>query len=245
MKPEERRKLTFWTFFTAEIVLSLITFLACFAIFFYFTREVFLKEDPRFDKNMFSWAEAHSTTELTAVLKFITYFASMKFLISVPPTLIIFFLFFRKWRWFSAYILAATMGSFLLNQYLKNNFGRLRPDSAFYYQPGFSFPSGHAMIGTAFYGMLAYLVWMNVRNKLLRYGLIVFFIIWELLICYSRVYLNVHYATDVLAGLAAGIICLLLTILLLRQLEMYYARQDRKNGSVSASKTRTDENITD
>src|SRR5690606_13092498 len=137
-------------------------------------------------------------------------------------------LFFRKWRWFSAYILAATLGSFLLNQYLKNNFGRLRPETAFYFQSGYSFPSGHAMIGGAFYGVLIYLIWKHIRNIWLRLLLSLSLIIWVLLISYSRIYLNVRYATDVIAGLSAGVFWCVLSVILIPQLEPYFHLRKRK-----------------
>lgn len=238
MKPENSRKLTFWTYFTAEVVLSLVTFVVCFAIFFYLTREVFLVKNQGFDQEVFSWAARYKSEQMTDIVKFVTYFASVRFLVSVPSTLTLFFLFFRKWRWFAVYIFMATVLSAALNQYLKNTFGRMRPESAFYFQSGFSFPSGHAMIGIAFYGTLAYLAWKYIRNPFLRYALPVLLITWTLLIAFSRVYLNVHYATDVLAGLAAGMFCMVLTIFLVRQLQAYYAR---RNGRISASKTKAGE----
>jgi undecaprenyl-diphosphatase len=84
------------------------------------------------------------------------------------------------------------------------------------------------MIGTAFYGALAYLVWVRVKNKKLKLILVALLVIWELLIAYSRVYLNVHYPTDVVAGLAAGLFWLALSVLLLRQLELFIFYKDKR-----------------
>jgi membrane-associated phospholipid phosphatase len=53
------------------------------------------------------------------------------------------------------------------------------------------------MIGGAFYGILIYLIWNNVRNNWIRVPACLILTVWQLLICYSRIYLNVHYATDV------------------------------------------------
>lgn len=238
LKTEKQKQLAFWTFLTLEALLLLGLFLFCFAVFFYFTWEVFQEKDEILDKAAFAFAAAHESPRITQILEFVTYFASKRFLLTVPPTLIIFFLFFKKWRWFSAYILAATMGSFMLNQYLKNNFGRMRPETAFYHQSGFSFPSGHAMIGVAFYGILAYLVWKNVRNFWLRWSLILALIFWELIIAYSRIYLNVHYATDVLAGLSAGIFWCALVIVLMPQIELFAYNRERAKRLKHLRKTR-------
>jgi len=227
MKQEDRKSLAFWTFFTLEALVLLALFIACFAIFFYFTWEVFRDQDDMLDKKAFAWVADHHSSQMTRFMQFVTYFASKRFLLSVPTALVIFFLFFKKWRWFSAYILTAVLGSFLLNQYLKNNFGRHRPVTAFYFQSGYSFPSGHAMIGAAFYGILVYLVWKNIKNFWLRWILIIALVIWEILIAYSRIYLNVHYATDVLAGLSAGVFWCALIIVLMPQVERFTYNQER------------------
>ncbi|HQE23905.1 MAG TPA: phosphatase PAP2 family protein [Syntrophomonadaceae bacterium] len=87
---------------------------------------------------------------------------------------------------------------------LKDIFGRPRPSGEHLtYATGFSFPSGHAMISMAFYGFIAYLLWTNLPHKSGKWGayLLVILII---SIGLSRVYLNVHYASDVLAGFLLG-----------------------------------------
>ena len=84
------------------------------------------------------------------------------------------------------------------------------------------------MIGGAFYGILVYLLWVNVRNVRLRIFLCFLLVVWELVIAYSRVYLNVHYATDVIAGLSAGVFWCMFTVILVRQLEQYFHFRERK-----------------
>lgn len=102
--------------------------------------------------------------------------------------------------WLNITLLAASK----LNYYLKNFFARQRPGGEmFTYAAGFSFPSGHAMISAAFYGFLAYLVLKYLPAHTGR-KVAVFLIVLILLIGLSRVYLNVHYMTDVLAGFIGG-----------------------------------------
>ena len=96
--------------------------------------------------------------------------------------------------------------STLLNQILKFIIQRPRPtEFRIIDERGYSFPSGHSMISATFYGFLIYLIYKNVKNKYLKYSLITMLIILILLIGTSRIYLGVHYASDVLAGFLIAI----------------------------------------
>ena len=111
-------------------------------------------------------------------------------------------------------------GTWLLNNLLKTIFQRTRPDTLHLVAVGgFSFPSGHAMIATAFYGMLGYIMWSHLLHgsKPAWYVLLLTFCL-VIAIGVSRVYLGVHYPSDVVAGFAAGGVCLLACVLTLRAL---------------------------
>ena len=117
--------------------------------------------------------------------------------------------FFRATAW-----LTALAGGGLLNTLLKNEFHRLRPNlpNPFVTEPGWSFPSGHAMISVIAYGMLAYLLITeasNSRARRLIMGAAIFLVV---IIGFSRLYLTVHYFSDVVAGYAAGGFWLLICI---------------------------------
>lgn len=79
-------------------------------------------------------------------------------------------------------------------------------------ETGFSFPSAHSMISVVFYGFLIFLVWKMIKNKTLNIVLSSAFTVLALTICYTRVYLGVHYITDVLAGALAGVAYLIVAI---------------------------------
>lgn len=68
------------------------------------------------------------------------------------------------------------------------------------------------MVAMGFYGFLIYLTYMNIKNKKIKYPLIIFLSILILLIGISRIYLGVHYATDIIGGFIIGIIYLTLYI---------------------------------
>ena len=91
--------------------------------------------------------------------------------------------------------------SALLNQVLKHIIQRPRPtEYRIIDESGYSFPSGHSMVSAAFYGFLIYLIYKNVKNKYLKWGLIGLLSVLIILIGTSRIYLGVHYTSDVLAG---------------------------------------------
>lgn len=100
-------------------------------------------------------------------------------------------------------VLTAAVSNFLL----KLAFARERPnilrliDEDYY-----SFPSGHAMINTSFYMMILLLTWRYIKNKRARWGISILCVMMPLIIGVSRIYLGVHYATDVAAGWLLGLI---------------------------------------
>jgi undecaprenyl-diphosphatase len=95
----------------------------------------------------------------------------------------------------------------ILNVLLKLLFARERPDILqLIYEPDYSFPSGHAMNNMAFYMMNLFLTWKHVNNKKTKYIISGLCIIFPLMIGFSRIYLGVHYASDVAAGWLLGFI---------------------------------------
>jgi undecaprenyl-diphosphatase len=109
-------------------------------------------------------------------------------------------------RWGPALsLLAVTGGALLLNNVLKDHFQRARPAPVFGLVPAqhWSFPSGHAMVAAAFYLFLAYVAWRRLRGCWRLVGVAALVVV-VALIGWSRLYLGVHYLTDVLAGYCAG-----------------------------------------
>jgi undecaprenyl-diphosphatase len=114
------------------------------------------------------------------------------------------FLYRRRWG-AAASLLITTVGAQLLNNLLKAGFERPRPTplDGFIAAQAYSFPSGHAMVSTAFYLFLAYLAWRTVRGWQ-RPVWIAATLLLVLGIGLSRLYLGVHYLTDVIGGYIAG-----------------------------------------
>lgn len=89
---------------------------------------------------------------------------------------------------------------------------------------GYSFPSGHSLMSFAFYGLLIHIAYHYVKNVYVKWILIVLFAMLIILIGVSRIYLRVHYPTDVFAGLAIGIIWLMVSLIILQRMEVYSKR---------------------
>jgi membrane-associated phospholipid phosphatase len=118
--------------------------------------------------------------------------------------------------------LVTLVGSGLAVEVLKEVFDRPRPvwDRPFAFEETFSYPSGHAAGSTVGYGMLAYclaLRWPSWRRRL---GLVVGLAAWVLLIGFSRMYLGVHYLSDILAGYALGLAWLALCIVVIEEVRV-------------------------
>lgn len=93
-----------------------------------------------------------------------------------------------------------------INQVLKYIVQRPRPDGfRLISEVGYSFPSGHSMVSMAFYGLCAWMVWTYERDKILRWACCISFGVIVALVGMSRVYLGVHYASDVIAGFCVSL----------------------------------------
>lgn len=145
----------------------------------------------------------------TPIAKFITNFGGAIFLITL--TVILFILIKNKKIGLSIFsnLLIITV----LNQLLKRILQRPRPtEFRIIEETGYSFPSGHSMVSMAFYGYLIYLIYKYVKNKYVKWILIVLLSILICSIGVSRIYLGVHYTSDVLGGFLVSISYLVLFI---------------------------------
>ena len=132
---------------------------------------------------------------LSSILKCVTHLGGVAFIVLLG---VLCFMFCKKNRWFITFDL---VGCTVINQTIKHIVRRPRPNVLrLVEESGYSFPSGHSMISVAFYGLVIYLVYKNVNNKYLKWTLITLLSLLILTIGFSRIYVGVHYFTDVVGG---------------------------------------------
>ncbi|UOQ76321.1 phosphatase PAP2 family protein [Hymenobacter sp. 5516J-16] len=233
-----RRLLAGITLFLTEFAITLALGTLGVVIFLALGREVFDQDAATFDAQAFRWSRQMLGAERQQWVEGVTFLASRNFISGAAGLLINWFLLVRRHRWYSLLIPVVALGSITLNLVLKQLYQRPRPLLPLTSASGLSFPSGHAMISASFYGLLIYLVWTHVRRPGPRYALVAALLVLILLIGLTRVYLRVHYATDVLAGFTAGAAWLIVAIPLLKKVEMLVKKQF-KNQLQSAEKQPT------
>ena len=145
----------------------------------------------------------------TPIAKFITNFGGPIFLSTI--CIILFIIIKNKKIGLSIIMNIAIIA--ILNQVLKRILQRPRPtEFRIIEETGYSFPSGHSMVSMAFYGYLIYLIYKYIKNKYVK---CISIVLLSILICsigISRIYLGVHYTTDVLGGFFLSISCLIIFV---------------------------------
>lgn len=161
------------------------------------------------DSSIYNFLTQTMNQELTGIMTFASFLGSAITVI----VLSLGFIFLLKDKRDSKYITINLVLVFLLNRILKLIVARQRPNVLrLVGEEGYSFPSGHAMVSMGFYGFLIYLIYTNIKSKKIKYPLIIFLSILILLIGISRIYLGVHYATDIIGGFIIGIMYLVIFV---------------------------------
>lgn len=206
----------------------ILLFLVCLFVHFELVHDLFADGDTAFDASMFALAGQISTPAMTRFMRAVSFLGSDNYLMVVPALVAVLLSYYKHLQWHGLRVLVIAFTSTMLNQFLKQYYERPRPSFGLQQASGMSFPSGHAMIGGAFYGLIIYIIWTTVQSKTWRWLLSLLLTLLILLLGFSRIYLRAHYATDVLAGYLLGLLWLLLSLYLLGHLEMRYLGRYRR-----------------
>ncbi|MBB3112532.1 undecaprenyl-diphosphatase [Paenibacillus phyllosphaerae] len=173
----------------------------------------------RFDLSLIDAIQGTESDGLTAAAKLFTKIGSSSVVIPLVLVVAVVLYIFLKHRKELFLLIGGMLGSTLLNVVLKGLYERARPDiHRIVEETGYSFPSGHSMAAFTFYGLLTYLLWRHMPSRLWRGVLIGFGVIMIMCIGLSRVYLGVHYPSDLLGGYWVSACWLAVCIKLFRRL---------------------------
>ncbi len=204
--------------FVVTLIVSAIVMILLLNVFFEITENLGTPELVAADDAISRVFFSYRSEKLTPIITFITNLgAAPTYFILIPLSALILFLLGKQWTVTinASFIL---ISSSLLNTSLKNWIGRSRPldDLHLVEVNSLSYPSGHAMSAMAFYGFLIYLTQKYVKNPWSRIVLSLLNALLILAIGASRIYLGVHYPSDVAAGFIAGLAWLIVCILIFR-----------------------------
>lgn len=186
-------------------------------LFIKLSEELLENELVQFDNTITSIVRLNMSEKLTGFMTYISLMGSAPILILLAILISIYLI--RKNKHLEVQQIGIVLtGSVVLNQLLKTLFQRQRPSLEHLVSvSGLSFPSGHAMVSYSFYGLIIYIVITNAKTRMRRNILIFLIGLLILFIGISRIYLGVHYPSDVLAGFAAGSFWLAACIFVLKK----------------------------
>lgn len=174
---------------------------------------VMLNKTASFDNYIIHAVQSAESPALTSLAKGLSLVGSSRLAIGISIVTLALLFFVLKHRMELILFVWVTIGSHLLNKLLKLWFNRERPTiHRLIEQAGYSFPSGHSMAAFSLYGTIAYLLWRHLRRRGERAALILFTVLMTGGIGWSRIYLGVHYPSDVIGGYAASGAWLMLSI---------------------------------
>lgn len=203
MKNRIKRKITL----TIKRNIKWIILLICLIAFFTIMEDILDNEIWKFDETIYRSVSKLISQPLTSTFKIVTHLGGVIGIIGI--TLFIFLV--SKNKKYGFYTLLNLVMIVPVNQIIKFIIQRPRPtEFRIIEQGGFSFPSGHSMVSMAFYGFLIYLAYQKVENVYWKWGICTFLSFLILIIGVSRIYLGVHYASDVIAGFSLSISYLIL-----------------------------------
>ncbi len=203
-----------------EVLLYLLFFAAVVSVIVFILRGPMRQYKP-VDLLIFKKLEGLHTDNNNRLALAVTYLGKHQFLIPANLLLIAAFLLFGWHYWYAFRMFVMSLSSLTLMFILKHLFLRKRPlEPLLHAAKGKSFPSGHAIMAVNFYGLLLYMISHTAIDPVFKIAAGVFFILLIIAIGLSRVYLKVHYTSDVLAGFIIGICWFYTSLHILNRLQI-------------------------
>lgn len=233
LKTELEKHSNEYLLFVFSLIIPGIVCLFALNAFLEITESLQADELIKFDDMITEFVHSFRSDAFTHVVTFITDLGDVTAYAVIIPVIAALLYYHGHHRWkLSLQATIVLLSAFLLNVAIKHLISRPRPleELRLVVAHSYSFPSGHSMSAIAFYGFLIYLTYKHVTNALLKVLLILVQVLLILSIGLSRVYLGVHFPTDVLAGFIAGLVWLIICIVVFNFINLYRKRQVRKKG---------------
>jgi len=211
------------------IILALIIVMVGINVFVELTNTLNSDLIAKYDAAITKYVISFRTPLLNNILQFITNLGDLYGYIVVTTICSLFFFFkFKNWRYVAQLVFVIIISG-LSNLALKEVINRARPTAEHLVSvQTLSYPSGHAMSATAFYGFLIYLCYFLKINKWLKGGLIFLCSFLIVSIGISRIYLGVHFPSDIAGGIIAGTIWVMFCVLIFNVIDLFRREEEHK-----------------
>jgi len=194
----------------SKLILSLLSLLIFLALLF-----AIAGGTPRIDSSVSSWAVNFQNSATNGFFIFLGGY-SQSIMIGIVIAMSI-FLYLRKRRKQSLIFVLTLTAGYVFEKSIKLIVQRVRPEMQLVKETGFSFPSGHAVLAVILFSTLIYFYKDEIKNKTAKYFFVAVNVFLIFLVGFSRIYLNVHWFTDVVAGYVFGFFLTCLGIISLKK----------------------------
>jgi membrane-associated phospholipid phosphatase len=202
---------------TGRFILALVLFIVVLFVFVGITDEIVLEHNNVFDQHVSNAIGSLVSPLTTRLMLVVTFFGSANFLLPAYLVLIVYYLLRKKKRRALDIAMVGLTSTGILFL-LKDIFQRQRPlDPLIRNVTGFSYPSGHSFSSFTFFGLIIYMAWRSNASQPVKIVCSVLLFLLATVIAFSRVYLRVHYPSDVVAGFCLSIVWLMLSLWILHK----------------------------
>lgn len=170
------------------------------------------------DANVNSEAALIQTSAFTLIATIIAYSFDTTVLLAISIAIAA-YLFYKNYKKHAALLVGAMLGDATVLTMVKMLVHSTRPSNGIILETGFSFPSGHVTSTVVLFGLLTYVVWQRWKSSNAKILASIFSIIVAIIVGFSRIYLNVHWLSDILGGYSLGVFWLTFSIAVFQYLQ--------------------------
>lgn len=212
---------------TIRLILALILFLVTLTLFVAIADRIVLEHKSNFDQVVSGYVQSFTSSAMTMTMTRVTFFGSANFLFPAYLVLILVYIIKKKSR-LALDITMVGLSSTGILFLFKDIFRRHRPlDPLVSHVTGFSFPSGHSFSSFTFFGLLIYIAWHSEIKKSWKIIISALLVLFAATIAFSRVYLRVHFPSDVVAGFCLSVVWLMMSLAILHKADRGLSRSKK------------------